>query len=96
MSYLESLPSHLFTEGRNTSPPGAVGQSQEDDTTATLRQPQGQLPPHDLVVKFPLRVVRSPEHGPVNCPRLSPLLRDAVSTAGLGNILPAKRGSSSK
>lgn len=72
MSYFESPPSHLFTEGRNTSPPGAVGQSQEGDTTATLRQPQGQLPPHDLVVKFPLRLVRSPERGPVNCPRLSP------------------------
>ena len=43
MSYLESLPSHLFTEGRNTSPPGAVGQSQEGDKHCCLEAASGPI-----------------------------------------------------
>lgn len=67
--------------------------------TATSRQPRGQLPPHSLVVQFPFGLVYSSERGPVDCPSLSTLLRDSVSTAGLGSnpgALPARRGSGSK
>lgn len=68
-------------------------------TTATSRQPQGQLLPPSLVVQVPLGLACSPERGPLNCPSLSPLLRDSVSTTGLGSnpgALPARRGSGSK
>ena len=43
VSYLESLESHLFTKGRNTSPPGAVGQLQGDDNHCYLEAAPGPI-----------------------------------------------------
>lgn len=42
MGHLESLRSHLFIEGGNTSPPGAVGQSQEGDNHCYLTAAPGE------------------------------------------------------